>query len=108
MKERDLKKAYEDIKISDREKAKIYNNIMNNRKKSFSWTPIVGVGAIALASFGMFMLLNKTNDPSNPTNPIVKRNVSLENNYRKEIITGTKKYLQANKINIEKIKEEEE
>ena len=108
MKERDLKKAYEDIKISDREKAKIYNNIMNNRKKSFSWTPIVGFGAIALASFGMFMLLNKTNDPSNPTNPIVKRNVSLENNYRKEIITGTKKYLQANKIDIEEIKEGEE
>ena len=54
------------------------------------------------------MFLNKTNDPSNPTNPVVNRNVSLENSYKKEIITGTKKYLEANKINIEDIKEGEE
>ncbi len=109
MKARDVKKAYEDIKISDREKAKIYNNIMENRKKSFSWGPILGFGAVALASFGLFMTLNKTNDPSNPgSNPVINRNVSLENNYRKEIITGTKKYLEANKIDIEEIKEGEE
>ena len=109
MKERDLKKAYEDIKISDKEKAKIFNNIMENRKKSFNWGPVFGFGLVALASFGLFMVLNKTNDPSNPISPIVaNRNVSLENNYRREIITGTKKYLEANKIDIEEIKEGEE
>ena len=106
--EDELKKAYEDIKISDKEKAKIYKNIMDNRKKSFNWGPVFGFSLVALASFGLFMVLNKTNDPSNPINPIANRNVSLENNYRREIITGTKKYLEANKIDIEEIKEGEE
>lgn len=115
---KDVKKAYEDIKISDREKNKIFNNIMENRKKRFSWGPVFGFGALALASFGMFMVLNKTNNPSNPGNPsdpsipggatVVNRNVSLENNYRKEIITGAKKYLEANKIEIDEISEGEE
>lgn len=110
MKDRDVKKAYEDIKISDKEKAKIFNSIMENRKKSFSWAPIVGFGAIALASFGLFMILNNTTtEPSKPgSNPVINRNVSLENSYRKEIITGTKKYLEANKIDLGKIEEGEE
>jgi len=107
MKERDLKKAYEDIKISEKEKAKIYNNIMEKRKKGFSWGPVLGFGFVALASFGVFMVANKTNpvDDNKTLEPtrVEKRNITLENNYSKEIIVNAKKYLKANKIDIEEI-----
>ena len=94
---KDIKKAYEDVKISEREKNKIFNNIMENRKKRFNWGPIFGVGAVALASFGFFMIANKGgNNTILKPNEAVKRNVALENSYRKEIITGTKKYLEIN------------
>lgn len=115
---KDVKKAYEDIKISEIEKNKIFNNIMEKRKKGFGWGPILGFGAVALASLGLFILFNKTNTPNipnipnNPNTPggsiLAKRNVGLENNYRKEIIVKTKKYLEANNIDIEDIKEGEE
>ena len=39
---KDIKRAYDDIKISEREKNKIFNNIMENRKKRFNWGPIFG------------------------------------------------------------------
>ena len=54
MKEKDIKDAYENVEISEAEKNKIYNNIMENRKKRFNWGPIIGFGALAAASFGLF------------------------------------------------------
>ncbi|MBQ4031015.1 MAG: hypothetical protein II625_04600 [Bacilli bacterium] len=106
---KDIKKVYDDIKISEREKNKIFNNIMENRKKRFNWGPIFGVGAVALASFGFFMIANKGgNNTILKPNEAVKRNVALENSYRKEIITGTKKYLEANKIDVSELEEGEE
>ena len=126
MRDKDVIKAYEKIKISDYEKNKIFNNIMDKRKKSFSWFPIIGFGAIALAVFGMYIFLNNDNsstignqdnkkilEKKKKTNEqvvktLLNRNVSLENNYRKEIIVSSKKYLKANKIDIEELKEGEE
>ena len=102
---RDIKKAYEDIKISEKEKNKIFNNIMENRKKGFSWAPIIGFGAVALASLGIFMVVGRnTNDPTNTFN----RNISLENNYKKEIITNAKHYLEANNVDLEELEDGEE
>ena len=59
---KDIKKAYEDIKISEKEKNKIFNNIMENRKKSFNWGPIFGFGAVALDKDLEYTSLNVTRD----------------------------------------------
>ena len=119
MKEKDIKDAYDNVEISKAEKNKIYNNIMGNRKKRFNWVPIVGFGAVALASFGAFMVLGnpfgKSNngngsngEPSVNNSVLVTRNVSLENGYRKEIITSAKKYLKANEIDLETLEDGKE
>ena len=112
---KDIKKAYDEIKISDREKNKIFNNIMENRKKSFSWMPILGFSALALASFGMFFLLGSTkNDPTIPGGntpggqQLKGRDIQLENTYRKEIIVNAQKYLQSNEIDLDEIQDGEE
>lgn len=106
MKENDIKKAYENIKISETEKAKIYSNIMANKKKGFNWKPFFGLSTVALASFGIFMIADQNTEKGNSlgeTNTIEKRNVALENDYSKQIIINARKYLADNKINVEEI-----
>lgn len=121
MKDKNIKDAYENIEISEREKNKIYNNIMENRKKKFSWLPIVGFGAVALASVGVFMFMGtgkmdsllgknkKDNGSSNDNNVVeVSRNIKLENSLKKEVIIGAKEYLVANKIDLDKLEDGKE
>ena len=95
MKKNDLKSMYDNIKIDNIEKSKIYNNIMNNRKKRFNFMPIFGVGTLALASIFAFMFLGI---PSNNG-----RNIALENSYKKEIIVNARQYLEANNIDLDSV-----
>ena len=117
MKERDIKDAYDNVEISQSEKNKIYNNILENRKKRFNWVPIIGFGALAAASFGLFMTfgvnkpneeLNADNNKENDKTIVANRNIKLENSYKKEIIVGAKSYLEANKIDLEKLEDGKE
>ncbi len=122
MKDKDIKQAYNNIKISNKDKDRIFNNIMTKRKKSFSWAPI-----IVAASLGIYMFLSNSpidngilkpnannNKSSNKgTNTVVapqplNRNIALENDYSKEIIVNAKNYLEDNKINVEEIEEGQE
>ena len=113
MKEKDIKKAYEKIELSDNEKNMIFNRIMDNRKKSINWKPYFGFGLVAIASLVMAVFLgnndiiikNKENDNINNAESTMGRNVSLENEYKKEIIIGARKFLEANKIDINNIEE---
>lgn len=101
MKKEDLNQAYENIKIDQYEKNKIFNNIMTKKKKKNTW--IFSFGTVLFASLLIIMLYYpKINNPVN--NSV---DVALENNYRKEIIVSSKQFLQANKIDITKLKDGE-
>lgn len=120
MKKEELKKSYNEIKISPAEKAKIYNNIMERKnKKKNVWMPLVGFGAVALASFGAFMFINNgglngnKSLEDNKDKIVEKQNIallgdlSLESKYRKEIMVNSRSYLTANKIDISELKDGE-
>ncbi len=106
MKREDLKNEFDNIEISEMEKLKIYNNIMNNRKKKRKWlVPMLSVGAVATASLVAFMIMNPLGDVS-PKGSV--GTMALENEYKKEVIVNVKKYLNANEIKVEELEDGEE
>lgn len=106
MKKEEFKKEFDNIEISEMEKLKIYNNIMNNRKKKKSWIlPMISVGIVATASLVAFMIMKPAGDAS-PKGPI--GTMALENEYKKEVIVNVKNYLNAKEINVEELEDGEE
>ena len=111
---KDIKKSYEGVEITMNEKEKIYNNIMNKRKKPFDFRILFLVGTVCLIVLGVFLfkgpsnILQNNNETNNPIQNKKDRDYKLENNYKKEIITNVESFLEANYIDVSELKDGEE
>lgn len=119
MKKEELKNEFDNVQISSTEKAKIFNNIMEKKnKKQRAWIPFVGLGTVALASIGAYILVNGDSRPTNElkdngNNNVLKEDIvmtgdmSMESYYRKEILVQSPTYLSNNKIDLSTLKDGE-
>lgn len=121
MKKENLKKDIDNIEISEMQKLKIYNSIMNNRKKKKNWIPLVSFGVLAAASLTIFFVTNNVNPPvgaipNEPSNGNVNETINkpsngtmaLEQEFTKEVIVNVKGYLNSKDIDLNSLKDGEE
>lgn len=108
MKKEDLKKAYDDITISDAQKERIYQTIMKNTKKKHSFIPWISIGGLALAGCFAFMFFTSNHPSTNIPGTKVGGSVALANNYKKDVIVNATTYLNASNIDVTTLKDNEE